>query len=318
MLWLSERAEAMGDTAAKEKYSALYGKAKEYIKEELFSGEYFIQKVDLTDKSYTEEFDCPDYWNEEKGELKYQIAEGCEIDQMLADWHAKICGLDGVFDKEQKRVALKNMYENLYKPSMREFPNAWRVFAINDEAGAVMCDYPEGVRRPVIPIPYSDECMTGFEYAFAGLLISEGFCDEGLNIVRSVRARYDGKKRNPYNEIECGSNYARAMSSFALLPILSGFEYDLTKGYIGFAPINAGDFKCLWSAGLGWGDYSRELDRVTVSLNGGEISLSSIKTGLAGGIKKLLADGKKIGFTEKDGILFFDKVKIKKRIEAYL
>ena len=42
-----------------------------------------------------------------------------------------------------------------------------------DEAGAVICDYPKGSQKPVIPIPYCEECMTGFEYAFAGLLISE-------------------------------------------------------------------------------------------------------------------------------------------------
>ena len=76
---------------------------------------------------------------------------------------------------------------------MREIANTWRIFAINDEAGTVICDYPAGKEKPDIPIAYCQECMTGFEYAFAGLLISEGFLEEGLTVVRAVRNRYDGK-----------------------------------------------------------------------------------------------------------------------------
>ena len=50
---------------------------------------------------------------------------------------------------------------------------------------------------------------------------------------------------NPWNEIECGSNYARSMSSYSLLLSLSGFEYDMAKGYVGFSPkINEKNFKC--------------------------------------------------------------------------
>ena len=42
-----------------------------------------------------------------------------------------------------------------------------------------------------------------------------GLVEEGLEIVRVCRDRYDGRVRNPFNEYECGHWYARAMSSTA-------------------------------------------------------------------------------------------------------
>lgn len=289
----AEMAEYFGEKERAEEYLRLFESGYAYTKENLFNGKYFIQRIDLSDRAPIDRFHCENYWNEEQNELKYQIGEGCEIDQLLGQWHATLCGLGEIFDKEQRRTALKNAYKAIYKPTLREYPNAWRVFALGDEGGAIMCSYPEDIYRPVIPIPYVDECMTGFEYAFAGTLISEGFIEEGLNVVRSVRDRYDGKKRNPYNEIECGSNYARPMASFALLPIFSGFEYDMTRGYIGFSPIVSGDFKCLWSVGKAWGTYERAGDLVSIKIRGGALHLRSVKLG-SSEIVSAQADGKNI------------------------
>lgn len=86
-------------------------------------------------------------------------------------------------------------------------------------------------------------------------MIQEGLVDQGLEIVQAVRDRYDGEKRNPWSEIECGSNYARSMASYALLNALSGFEFDMVRGMIGFDPVRMdGDtFRCFWSLDSGWG-----------------------------------------------------------------
>ena len=300
-------ANAVGDTDAAKWYTEMFEKGSKWTKENLFNGEYFIQKVDIRNKDYTEHFGCPNYWNDEKGELKYQIGEGCEIDQLLGQWHANIVGLGDVFDKKQRKIALENMYRYIFRKSMRDFPNAWRVFALGDEGGAIMCAYPENVQRPIIPIPYSDECMTGFEYAFAGLLISEGFMEEGLTVIRAIRDRYDGKKRNPWNEIECGSNYARTMASFALLPIFSGFQFDIPKGYLGFAPILEGDFQCLWSVGSAWGDVIVKKDACALTVNGGSIALSSVSLKDVGTVQKLMIDNSPIDFTQDGDVLTFAK-----------
>ncbi len=307
-------ANHLGDTSKFELYESLFKKGYEFTKNQLFNGRYFIHKVDITHKEYTDHFNCPEYWNEEKQQLKYQIAEGSIIDQLLAQWHANILGLGDIFDKSQRKTALENMFKNNFKSSMRDFANMWRIFAINDEAGTVMCDYPQGSAKPVIPIPYCEECMTGFEYSFAGLLISEGYIQEGLQVIKAVRDRYDGEKRNPYNEIECGSNYARPMSSFALLPIFSGFQFDLPNNHIGFSPITDGYFKCMWSLGSGWGDYVRESQSEKVIINGGELKLASIALKEPTEIKKVIADGKPLDFTTNEGMLKFPLTTITKEL----
>ena len=73
---------------------------------------------------------------------------------------------------------------------------------------------------------YSDEVWTGIEYQIASHLIMLGEVEKGLEVVRVCRKRYDGVRRNPFNEYECGHWYARALSSYALIEALSGVRYD--------------------------------------------------------------------------------------------
>jgi len=309
----AEMAEYLGDVEKAEEYYKVFEKGQSWTKEHLFNGAYFYHKVDIADKSYTEHFNCPNYWNEEKGQLKYQIGEGSIIDQMLGQWHANICGLGDIFDKEQRKIALQNMFKYNFKESFREIANMWRVFLINDEGGTIICDYPEGVAKPVIPIPYCEECMTGFEYAFAGLLISEGFMEEGLKVVRAIRDRYDGEKRNPWNEIECGNNYARVMSSFALLPIFSGFTYHLPKKQIGFSPLLFGDFRCMWNLGTGWGEFVRTKEFSRITIEDGYLEVESVELD-SSPVQQILADGKSVSFRQDGKVLSFDCIKAIKEL----
>ena len=87
---------------------------------------------------------------------------------------------------------LENLYKNNYKHSMRDVVNMWRNFALNDEAGTVICSYPEGAKLPSIPIPYCEETMTGFEYALSTLMIFEGKRDYGEKMVKAVSDSIEG------------------------------------------------------------------------------------------------------------------------------
>ncbi|MBR6052109.1 MAG: hypothetical protein IKP68_13030 [Clostridia bacterium] len=310
----AEMAEYLGESDAAREYTLLFEKGYNYTKERLFNGEYFIQNTDIYDRSYIEKYGAAQYWNDEKKQIKYQIGEGSEIDQMLAQWHSDILGLGDIFDKGQRRAALCSMMRYNFKPKMRDVANVWRVFAINDESGTIICDYPDESKKPIIPIQYCEECMTGFEYAFAGLLVAEGKIDDGLKVVRAVRDRYDGKKRNPYNEIECGSNYARSMASFALLPIFTGFSFDLPKKTIGFSPVTGGDFRCFFSVGTGYGVYEKAGNVTNVTLIGGYLDLASVTLGGCGGVSTVEIDGVPIRFARSGDTFSFEKTKVTSRL----
>ncbi len=270
-------AEALGEPDKAAEYRGLAARGKDFTEKELFNGKWYAQKVDLHDRAMLEHFGQLRYWNEEAGELKYQIGGGCEIDQMCAQWHANILGLGDVFDPEHRAAALDSLVKYNVLDSFRDFANTWRVFALDDEAGALICTYPEGTYKPVIPLPYNEESMNGFEYQLAGLLLSERRTEDGLRLVRAIRGRYAGHNRNPWNEIECGSNYARSMASWALIPILSGFTFDMTKHEIGFAPLTDGDFRSVWSVAGCWGVFSRKNGVVRIEKHGGNAPAEHIR-----------------------------------------
>ena len=296
----SEMAKAVGDNERAELYGKLYENGKKWTNENLFNVEYFFHKVELSDKSLVDRFGASDsYWNSEAEEIKYQVADGCIIDQMLADWHAMLIGAKSVFDTDKKKIALKSLYKYNFKESMREVTNMWRNFSLNDEQGTMICSYPENVKTPAIPIPYCEETMTGFEYALAGLMISEGFVAEGEKMVKAVRDRYDGEKRNPWNEIECGSNYARSMASYALMAIYSGFTFDMTKKHIGFAPIS-GEGKYLFSVCESWGTVELSDRACNLSVLGNPLAIDSISVPNASDISEITIDGENVDFKVED------------------
>ena len=315
----SEMAKYLHDDVKEKEYTELFEMGYAYMKNELFNGKYFIQKVDITDKRITEDYEgAQKYWNDEVKQLKYQIAGGCAIDQLLAQWHADILGLGNIFDKSQVDVALSEMMKNNFIPAMRDFSNPWRVFSINDESGTMICSYPQNVEKPIIPIPYCEETMTGFEYAFAGLLCSQGKIEDGLKVTRAIRNRFDGKKRNPWNEFECGSNYARSMSSFALIPILSGFEFDLPNGHIGFNPYKITNFSRIWSVQNCWGEFKIKDSKVCLCVFENSIKLKSFGVRFTENVSKLKVDGNEIDFEFKNGKLYFDETEIYKTLEIKL
>ncbi len=302
-------------------YTRLFENGYKWTKENLFNGEYFIQKLDIKNKAVLCQYEDAEekYWNGEVGEIKYQIGDGCEIDQLCGQWHASINSLGYIFDKEQINKALKSLFANNHKKTMRNFTNPWRIFALNDEAATVICDYPEGVKKPAIPIPYCEESMNGFEYQLAGMLISEGFIEEGLTVVRAVRKRYNGKNRNPFNEFECGSNYARSMASFALIPIFSGFYFDMPHGCIGFNPVEKKEqFRYFWSLECGYGIFEKNGKELSISVIEGSLPISKIKLPFVSKIEALNIDGKKTAFEFAKSELIFEAEAIKKEIKIVI
>lgn len=285
----AEMAGFLGESETASEYMKLFEAGKSWTDKNLFNGEYYYQLIDLKDKSIIEHFGDGGsildistekaYWNEEINEIKYQVGEGCGIDQVIAQWHANIIGLGEVFDPKQTQKALQSIYKYNFKNSFRNFFNPCRTYALNDEAGVVICEWPEDKCKPAVPAPYSEECWTGCEYQVAAHMIQEGLVSEGIDIIDAVRNRYDGEKRNPWNEFECGSHYARGMSSYSLLNAFSGFEFDMVKGMIGFNPVRYNESESsryFWSLDPAWGVFRADRQKIEIKVLGGCLRLNFI------------------------------------------
>jgi non-lysosomal glucosylceramidase len=149
--------------------------------------------------------------------------------------------------------------------------NVMRSYVLGDETAVLMASYPRG-ERPKEPFSYFTEVMTGFEYTLAAGLAYEGEIDEALRVVADIRERYDGRRRNPYDEAECGHHYARAMASWGVLLALSGFHYD---GVNKTMTIASGTH--FFSTGDAWGTVTTEARESTVRVLGGEFRLSALQ-----------------------------------------
>ena len=107
----AEMAEHLGDADAEAEYRALFRSRKRWVDAHLFNGEYYHQLIDLTDKRTLERLieadatvvdggtgrtaarrDWDEYRDAASGQINYQVAEGCGIDQVAAQWHANIAG----------------------------------------------------------------------------------------------------------------------------------------------------------------------------------------------------------------------------------
>ena len=162
--------------------------------------------------------------------------------------------------------------------------------------------------------------MTGFEYAFSGLLLSRGKYEQGYKVVKAVRDRFEGKKRNPWNEFECGSNYARAMASFANIAILSGYDIDMPNKHLGFNPYTKdADFSTIWSIDAGWGSFEIKDKVVKLNICGGKLNLKSFGVKFADKVTSVKADGTDVGFAFADGkIVFENAIDIKTSLEVLI
>lgn len=277
------------------------------VNDTLFNGEYFCQNIDITDRSILENFaNTENYWNSESCEIKYQIVDGCGIDAPLPQLYATLYGLDQIFEKDKLHSTLQSIYKYNFK-KMRNVMNFWRIFALNDEKGVVICTWPRG-KRPAIPITYSTETMTGFEYAYAVQLIAEGFINQGFKVISAIRDRFDGGKRNPWNEFECGSNYARSMAAYGVLPAISGFRYDCKTGLLGFIP-KLEKLSCFWALGDIWGTFAQNENDIEIKFLHGEFKLNELS--LAGKITQLKLNGEKVSLplNAKDGDVLTVKIK---------
>ena len=257
-----EMAKYLGEKEKAAEYRALFEKGSRWTDAHLFNGEYYEQKVlergfDVVPEEWREPICAKGYDDKFPTWAKWQYGKGCLSDHLMGQWYARMVELGDLYDPKKIRKAARAIFRYNWKTEFHDHAtlSAPRVYAANDEQGLLVCSWPKG-GRPGYPSLYGDEVWTGIEYEVASLLIYEGFVKEGLSVVLGARKRYDGVRRNPWDEIECGHHYARAMSSYSVLLALSGCTYSAVEKKIGFSPRLFPDkFTTFYSVGSGWGIY---------------------------------------------------------------
>ena len=267
-------------------FEGLLAKGETFVNEKLFDGEYFIQQIQIEGlragsplevqsmgRSYT-----PEALELLKTEgPKYQYGNGCLSDGVLGSWLAAVSGVGDVLDQAKVDSHLKSIHRYNLKRDLSEHANPQRPgYAMGDDGGLLLCTWPKG-GMPSLPFVYSNEVWTGIEYQVASHLILRGMVDEGLEIVRVARDRYDGRARNPFNEYECGHWYARAMASYALLGAYSGARYDAVDRVLYVRPPVRGDFKAFICTATGYGHVGVKDGKAFCDVASGTIPFEEIR-----------------------------------------
>ncbi len=288
-----EMAKAVGDATAASEYRRLFENGRKWIDANLFNGEYYVQKTRGFSKDQIAPSLRSSMGSENTEQPEYQVGEGCLVDQLVGQYLAEVCGLGPLLSEENIRKTLQSIYRYNYKRSLKDHNTVQRTFALNDEAALVICDYGKA-ERPRIPFPYYAEVMTGFEYAAATHMLYAGMEREGIECITNVRRRYDGERRNPWDEAECGHHYARAMAAWSGMLALSGFRFRGRDHSLSVFPrTGAGMFRSFWSNGTGWGTFVKQgSGGLSLKVEQGEITLQSVAFAAGSGPASAMLDGR--------------------------
>jgi uncharacterized protein (DUF608 family) len=209
---LEELAAVVGDEKVRVDARGRFESGRDRYDELLFTGVHYIQVLDEADPR------------------DFQWLTGTLSDQVIGQWWAHQLGLGHILPAEHVRSALTHVVATNLRHGFADFEHPYRVYAdAADDVGLLMCSWPDG-GRPDVPTRYADEVWSGIEYQVAAHCLWEGLDAEGDAVLDGLWRRHDGRRRNPYNEIECGDHYARAMAGWTVLQARSGVRVDELRG----------------------------------------------------------------------------------------
>jgi len=245
---MEEMAKYMKDKEMAAKCRKLFSGGSKWTDENLFNGEYYIHKIIVPEKENIPAEQLVGMGSADYGNPDYQLGEGCLVDQLVGQYLAHVCGLGYLVKKENVAKTLQSIMKYNYRSDLSDHFNCFRSYALGNEAALLMASYPKS--RPANPFPYFTEVMTGFEYVAAIGMLYEGQTENGLKCITNIRNRYDGRKRSPFDEAECGHHYGRAMASWSSVLALTGFHYSAVTKEMKFGDKTGRYF---WSDGYAYG-----------------------------------------------------------------
>ena len=245
-------ASVMNDTAFASRCKRIAAAGEINTVKKLWNGEYFIQDVNL------------------KEHPEFQYANGCLSDQMFGQTWSHLAKLGYIYPKEDVQKTLQSIWKYNWAPDVaiqnKTHPPE-RTYASFGEPGLLVCTWPKNEHMGEKGVRYRDEVWTGSEYQVATNMIYENMIDEGLSVMKAVHERYSPEKHNPWNEVECGDHYARAMASWGVMLALEDFFYNGPEKALSFSPkIQKNNFEGFFTSANAWGNISQK-QTATVQTN---------------------------------------------------
>ncbi len=296
----AKMAEYLKDREFQQTCSGLFEKGSRWTDQHLFNGEFYIQQIrPVQDKSMIATGLTAGMGSTNLKDPDFQIGEGCLVDQLVGQNMAWICGLGYLADSNHIKKTFQSIWKYNHVSSFGDHFNNMRSYALGNESGMILTAYPDPSKRPAVPLSYGFEAWTGLEYTAATGMIYVGMKEDALKIISDTRSRYDGYKRNPFNEEECGNHYARAMAAWSAFIAFSQFHYSaVDKDFT----ITAGPGNYFWSNGYSWGIATVSNHAVSISVHHGKLDIRSLH--LKGVSSLLLKKPVTIGENEKQDFGF--------------
>jgi len=227
-----------GKPADQKRWADLLAKASASFDQMLFNGEFYSLFVD--------------------GKTRDEL---CMTDQISGEWFSHLIGLPTTISEKNLQQSIGSILKHNFNP----------------EFGLRNATAPRGgMGLLAVANGQAGGTWTGIEFAFASLLMDHGHYAEGVKIVEAIHRRYL-RAGQPWNHIECGGHYSRAMSSWATLLAATGFKPDVAHETLAIAPTAPGDFRAPWATASGFGTISRTGRTLAVHCVHGTLSLRALK-----------------------------------------
>ena len=232
-------ANELGKYEEARQWSAKLSRASANFDKLLFNGEYYSLWVD--------------------GPTRDEL---CMTDQVSGEWFSHLIGLPVTISSQNLSRAMESVFK----------------FNFNPEFGLHNCTGPKGGPSLLaLNNLQAGGLWTGIEFAFASMLMDHGRFADGVKIVEAIHLRYL-RAGQPWNHIECGGHYSRAMSSWATMLAATGFKPDLPNNTLELAPKAPGRFHAPWFTSAAYGTIHRAGRTTSIRCVSGKLELKQLKT----------------------------------------
>jgi len=203
----------------------------------LFNGEYYSLWVD--------------------GKIRDEL---CMTDQVSGEWFTGLIGLPTTLSEDKLNQSLASILK----------------YNFNAEFGVHNATAPKkGLGLLALTNLQAGGVWSGIEFAFASLLMDHGKYADGARIVEAIHRRYL-RAGQPWNHVECGGHYSRAMSSWATLLGATGFKPDRPNDMLTICPRVQDDFYAPWVTASGYGTIRRTGSALSILCVHGALSFQTL------------------------------------------